>query len=75
MRQQLVTVGNGTSTGNMMFGANVTLADWWLWNQVLVVLGNLGGFVFTRLAVHATYKSASASNAAPLPMQTRVPAE
>ena len=74
MRQQRVAVGNGIPSG-MMLGAKVTLADWWLWNQVLVVLGNIGGFVFTGLVIYATYKPASASNAAPLAMPTRVPAE
>ena len=34
----------------MMMGAKVTFADWWLWNQIPVTLGNLvGGFVFTGL--------------------------
>ena len=32
----------------MMMGAKITVADWWLWNQIPVTLGNLvGGFVFT----------------------------
>src|SRR4029077_3867689 len=32
----------------MMMGAKVSVADWWLWNQIPVTLGNLvGGFVFT----------------------------
>src|ERR1700728_4325038 len=31
----------------MMMGAKVTVADWWLWNQIPVTLGNLvGGFTF-----------------------------
>ena len=30
----------------MMMGAKVTVADWWLWNQIPVTLGNLiGGFI------------------------------
>jgi len=30
----------------MMMGAKVSVADWWLWNQILVTLGNLvGGFL------------------------------
>jgi len=41
----------------MMLGAKVTVAEWWLWNQIPVTLGNLvGGFVFTGLALYATYK-------------------
>jgi formate transporter len=41
----------------MMLGAKVTVADWWLWNQIPVTLGNLvGGFCFTGFALYATYK-------------------
>jgi formate transporter len=41
----------------MMLGAKVTIADWWLWNQIPVTLGNLvGGFCFTGFALYATYK-------------------
>ena len=43
----------------MLLGAKVSLADWWLWNQIPVTLGNLvGGFVFTGLALYTTYKPA-----------------
>jgi formate/nitrite transporter FocA (FNT family) len=43
----------------MMLGAKVSVTDWWLWNQIPVTLGNLvGGFVFTGLALYATYKPA-----------------
>ncbi|MDE2516503.1 MAG: formate/nitrite transporter family protein [Rhodospirillales bacterium] len=49
----------------MMLGAKISLADWWLWNQIPVTLGNLlGGFVFTGLALYVTY-GGSASAAAP----------
>lgn len=41
----------------MMFGAKVSLADWWIWNQLPVTLGNLiGGFLFTGLFLYWTYK-------------------
>ena len=44
----------------MLLGAKVTITDWWLWNQIPVTLGNLvGGFVFTGLALYATYKPAT----------------
>jgi len=60
----------------MMLGAKVTLADWWLWNQIPVTLGNLvGGFVFTGLAIYATYKPAAPADAPALAMPARVPAE
>ena len=40
----------------MLLGAKVTLADWWLWNQIPVTLGNLvGGLLFTGLALYVTY--------------------
>lgn len=49
----------------MLLGAKVSLADWWLWNQIPVTLGNLvGGFVFTGLALYATYKPAKETAAA-----------
>jgi len=41
----------------MMMGAKVSLADWWLWNQIPVTLGNfIGGFVFTGLFLYWTYR-------------------
>jgi formate/nitrite transporter len=40
----------------MMMGAKVSLADWWIWNQVPVTLGNIvGGLLFTGLALYVTY--------------------
>jgi formate/nitrite transporter len=43
----------------MLMGAKVSLAQWWLWNQIPVTLGNIvGGFLFTGLALYATYKPA-----------------
>lgn len=50
----------------MLFGAKVSMADWWLWNQIPVTLGNLvGGLLFTGLALYVTYKPAPASVAVP----------
>src|SRR5262249_41615739 len=44
----------------MILGAKVTVADWWLWNQIPVTLGNLvGGFCFTGFALYSTYKPAT----------------
>lgn len=49
----------------MMFGADVTLADWWLSNQLIVTLGNLaGGLLFTGLALYATYQKRKGSELA-----------
>lgn len=51
----------------MLMGANVSVADWWLWNQIPVTLGNFaGGFLFTGLAMYLFYPqkgSASATGA------------
>ena len=58
----------------MMMGAKVTVAQWWLWNQIPVTLGNLvGGFIFTGLAIYMTHKPRKLSP--PLTMTTQVPAE
>jgi formate transporter len=44
----------------MLLGAKVTGADWWIWNQIPVTLGNfVGGFLFTGLFLYWTYKPAT----------------
>ncbi len=54
----------------MLLGANVTLSDWWLWNQIPVTLGNLvGGTVFTGLAIYATHRAAKPAPAGDVTMQ------
>ena len=41
----------------MLLGAKVTIAQWLLWNQIPVTLGNIvGGFVFTGLALYLTHR-------------------
>ncbi|HEV2228856.1 MAG TPA: formate/nitrite transporter family protein [Steroidobacteraceae bacterium] len=56
----------------MMLGARVSVADWWLWNQLPVTLGNfVGGFGFTGLALYLAYRdravpTAERAPAAPL---------
>ena len=48
----------------MMLGADVSFADWWMWNQIPVTIGNIiGGAVFTGLAVYATYRPKPVLNA------------
>ncbi|HWA86391.1 MAG TPA: formate/nitrite transporter family protein [Opitutus sp.] len=48
----------------LMLGAKVGAADWWIWNQIPVTLGNLaGGLLFTGLFLYWTY--APAKKAAP----------
>ena len=45
----------------MLLGARVSVGDWWLWNQIPVTLGNLvGGFAFTGLALHLTFRARAA---------------
>ncbi|TAJ07332.1 MAG: formate/nitrite transporter family protein [Nitrospirae bacterium] len=54
----------------MLLGANVTLSNWWLWNQIPVTLGNLvGGMVFTGLAIYATHRAAKPAPAGGVTMQ------
>jgi formate transporter len=61
-------------TGILM-GAKVTVAQWWLWNQIPVTLGNLvGGFIFTGLALYITHRP-RVSAPAPLAAPSQVPAE
>ncbi|HEX3731169.1 MAG TPA: formate/nitrite transporter family protein [Opitutaceae bacterium] len=55
----------------MMLGAKVSLADWWLWNQLPVTLGNFaGGLLFTGLFLYWTYRGepgAARAAARPVP--------
>ncbi len=40
----------------MLLGAPVSAANWWLWNQIPVTIGNIfSGALFTGLALYATY--------------------
>jgi len=39
----------------MLFGAAVSLSQWWIWNQIPVTLGNLvSGALLTGLALYVT---------------------
>lgn len=41
----------------MMFGDNVSMGDWWIWNQIPVLAGNLiGGVLFTALFLYLSHK-------------------
>jgi formate/nitrite transporter len=40
----------------MLFGAPVSVGQWWLWNQIPVTIGNIiSGAFFTGVALYATY--------------------
>lgn len=44
----------------MLMGEPITLANWWIWNQIPVTVGNIvGGAVFTGLALYITHKPVS----------------
>jgi len=44
----------------IFMGADITVGDWWLWNQIPVTVGNfIGGFIFTGLALHLVNKKES----------------
>ncbi len=58
----------------MLLGAKVSFADWWLWNQLPVTLGNfVGGFVFTGLFLYWTYRPAAVAPAE-IPLADPLPA-
>jgi len=63
----------------MILGAPVSIADWWLWNQLPVTLGNvIGGLVFTGLALHLTHRRipvSAAERAAPVTVRQQVALE
>jgi len=55
-----------------LFGAPISLGQWWFWNQVPVTLGNIVSGVFlTGLALYFTYKP---KEPAALVVQTEIPA-
>ena len=40
----------------MMMGAPITIADWLIWNEIPVILGNLvGGLLLTGMVLYATH--------------------
>lgn len=48
----------------MLMGADITIADWLLWNEIPVILGNLvGGLLLTGSALYATHYKTGAPTA------------
>ncbi|HEV3087585.1 MAG TPA: formate/nitrite transporter family protein [Candidatus Elarobacter sp.] len=60
----------------MLLGAKVSFAQWWIWNQIPVTLGNLvGGYLFTGAALYLTYgQRGKAAATATVQEPTLVPA-
>jgi formate/nitrite transporter len=51
----------------MMLGAQVSLSDWWIWNQIPVTLGNIfGGFILTGFALYVTHGNKVPTEVKPL---------
>lgn len=51
----------------MLFGAKVSISNWWLYNQLLVTAGNIiGGLLFTGVAIYYTYRRNQTSDSSPL---------
>jgi formate transporter len=52
----------------MILGAEVSMADWWLWNQIPVLIGNLvSGVLFTGFALYYTHRKSEAKIVLELP--------
>jgi len=58
----------------MLFGAPVSVRQWWLWNQIPVTLGNIvSGALLTGLALYVTFRvKQTPSDAAPVTLPQRV---
>ncbi len=50
----------------MMLGADISMGDWWLWNQIPVTFGNfLSGCILTGIALHFVTKEKNPVQEAP----------
>lgn len=53
----------------MMLGAPIGIGDWWLWNQIPVLLGNLvGGLGLVGLPLYYAHRSSKPKSVAPVRM-------
>lgn len=60
----------------MMLGAHVSFADWWLWNQIPVLLGNFaGGLLFTGIMLYLSHASKTGEHSRPALSKGVIPAE
>jgi formate/nitrite transporter len=56
----------------LMLGAHYTLADWWIWNEIPVTLGNIiGAVIFTAAGLYLAFGKTAAAE----PVGATVPAE
>jgi formate/nitrite transporter FocA (FNT family) len=56
----------------MMLGANISIAQWWIWNEIPVTLGNiLGAVIFTAAGLYIAFGKTAAAE----PVGVIVPAE
>src|SRR5467141_4183879 len=59
----------------MLFGASVSLRQWWIWNQIPVTLGNLvSGALLTGLALYVTNTPKKAASMV-IPLRIEEPAD
>lgn len=57
----------------ILLGADVTIIDWWLWNQIPVTIGNLvSGFLFTGLALYFIHKISAKKKEQPQEVHERL---
>lgn len=50
----------------IMLGADVTIGDWWVYNEIPVLLGNIvGGMIFTGFALYLTARKSTDKCAEP----------
>src|SRR5690606_18908658 len=58
----------------MLFGADVSFAEWWMWNQIPVTVGNVvGGVLFTGTALYVTHRRKQQAVAQPEPAERAAP--
>ncbi|MFP7296613.1 formate/nitrite transporter family protein [Neobacillus niacini] len=47
----------------MILGGDITITDWWIWNQIPVLIGNLvSGVLFTGMTLYYTHKQTESKN-------------
>ncbi|HEY1802360.1 MAG TPA: formate/nitrite transporter family protein [Terriglobales bacterium] len=60
----------------MMFGAPISIRNWFLWNQIPVTIGNIiAGVFFTAAALYATYGSKQAASSQKVLEKEIIPVE